>query len=334
MKFDPRFGIRRYLRAFMLVSLTIASACLSWTQEARAEEYPSKPVRLIVPFSAGGDADVIGRIIAKGLSTELKQPFIVENISGAGGNLGVERVIRSAPDGYTLLLAPMGTVSVNPSLYKTLPFDTSKDLVPISLAYETGHMIVVNPSVPAKSMAELVTLLRAQPGKYSFPSGGVGTSTHLYGELFKTSAKVDILHVPYRGNGQALTDVVAGHVQIMFPQIASSIGHVSSVRVLAVTTDKRSPFLPDVPTVAEAGMPELTGTSWGGIMAPRGTPPEIVLLLNKAIVKVLNDPETRSHLDAIGVNAHTSTPEEFGKLIASELQRWGRVIATANITVK
>jgi tripartite-type tricarboxylate transporter receptor subunit TctC len=272
--------------------------------------------------------------LAKGLGAELKQTFVVENITGAGGNVGVERVIRSEPDGYTLLLAPMGTVTVNPILYKGLTFDTSKDLIPVSLAYETGHMVVVNPSVPAKSMKELIALLRAQPGKFSFPSGGVGTSTHLYGELFKISAKVDILHVPYRGNGQALTDVVAGHVQLMFPQIASSIGHAANVRVLAVTTEKRVPALPDVPTVAEIGMPELTGTSWGGVMAPRGTPPEIVQRLNGAIATVLKDPETRARLDAISVTGRASTPEEFGKLIESDLQRWGRVIAAANITMK
>jgi tripartite-type tricarboxylate transporter receptor subunit TctC len=260
----------------------------------------------------------------------------VENVTGAGGNIGVERVVRSEPDGYTLLLAPMGVLSVNPTLYKGLRFDASKDLIPISLAYETGHLVVVNPSLQVKSLAELSDLIRGKPGKFSFASGGIGTSTHLYGEVFKMTAKVDVLHVPYRGNGQALNDVIAGQVQIMFPQIASAASQAASglVRALAVTTDNRVALLPDVPTVVEAGMPELAGTSWGGIMAPRGTPPEVVARLNSAIVKVLDSSSvTRGRLEAIGVNARTSTPDAFGSLIDVELIRWRRVIAAANLTL-
>jgi len=300
-----------------------------------AEEYPTRPVKLIVPFSVGGDADVIGRVFAERLGSELKQPIIVENVTGAGGNIGVERVIRSEPDGYTLLLAPMGVLSVNPTLYKGLTFDASRDLIPISLAYETGHLVVVNPNLPAKSLAELADLVRSKPGKFSFGSGGLGTSTHLYGEVFKMTAKADILHVPYRGNGQALNDVIAGQIQIMFPQIASAASQAASglVRPLAVTTDHRTALLPDVPTVVEAGMPELAGTSWGGIMAPRGTPPEVVARLNSAIVKVVNGSDTRARFEAIGINARTSTPEALGSLIDAELTRWRRVITAANLTI-
>jgi tripartite-type tricarboxylate transporter receptor subunit TctC len=300
-----------------------------------AEEYPTRPVKLIVPFSVGGDADVIGRVLAERLGSELKQPIIVENVTGAGGNIGVERVVRSEPDGYTLLLAPMGVLSVNPTLYKGLTFDASRDLIPISLAYETGHLVVVNPNLPAKSLAELADLIRSKSGKFSFGSGGLGTSTHLYGEVFKMTAKADILHVPYRGNGQALNDVIAGQIQIMFPQIASAASQAASglVRPLAVTTDHRTALLPDVPTVVEAGMPELAGTSWGGIMAPRGTPPEVVARLNSAIVKVLNGSDTRARFEAIGINARTSTPDALGSLIEAELTRWRRVIAAANLTL-
>jgi tripartite-type tricarboxylate transporter receptor subunit TctC len=234
-----------------------------------------------------------------------------------------------------LLLAPMGVLSVNPILYKELTFDASRDLIPISLAYETGHLVVVNPSLQVKSLAELAELVRSKPGKFSFGSGGIGTSTHLYGEVFKMTAKVDILHVPYRGNGQALNDVIAGQIQIMFPQIASAAGQAASglVRALAVTTDHRVALLPDVPTVVEAGMPELAGTSWGGIMAPRGTPPEVVARLNSAIVKVLSGSDTRGRFEAIGINARTSTPEALGSLIDVELTRWRRVVAAANLTL-
>jgi tripartite-type tricarboxylate transporter receptor subunit TctC len=320
---------------FHLMGGLLLLLSLGPTRSLSAEEYPTRPVKLIVPFSVGGDADVIGRVLAERLGAELKQPIIVENVTGAGGNIGVERVIRSEPDGYTLLLAPMGVLSVNPTLYKGLTFDASKDLIPISLAYETGHLVVVNPALPVKSLAELADLIRSKPGKFSFGSGGLGTSTHLYGEVFKMTAKGDILHVPYRGNGQALNDVIAGQIQIMFPQIASAASQAASglVRPLAVTTDHRSALLPDVPTVVEAGMPELAGTSWGGIMAPRGTPPEIVARLNSAIVKVVNGSDVRSRFEAIGINARTSTPNELGSLIDAELTRWRRVITAANLTI-
>jgi tripartite-type tricarboxylate transporter receptor subunit TctC len=329
MKVDLPRAIFHFMRGALFLLLLGPAYSLS------AEEYPTRPIKLIVPFSVGGDADVIGRVLAENLGSELKQSIIVENVTGAGGNIGVERVTRSEPDGYTLLLAPMGVLSVNPTLYKGLKFDVSKDLVPISLAYETGHLVVVNPSLQARSLAELAELARSKPGQLSFGSGGVGTSTHLYGEVFKMTAKVDALHVPYRGNGQALNDVIAGQIQMMFPQIASAASQAASglVRPLAVTTANRSPLLPDVPTVVEAGMPELAGTSWGGIMAPRGTPPDVVARLNSAIVKVVNDSATRARFETIGINARTSTPDELGHLIDAELVRWRRVITAANLTL-
>jgi tripartite-type tricarboxylate transporter receptor subunit TctC len=329
MKANLPRAIFHFIRSLPFLALLGTASSLS------AEEYPTRPIKLIVPFSVGGDADVIGRVLSESLGAELKQSIIVENVTGAGGNIGVERVVRSEPDGYTLLLAPMGVLSVNPTLYKELKFDASKDVIPISLAYETGHLVVVNPSLQAKSLAELADLIRSKPATFSFGSGGVGTSTHLYGEVFKMTAKVDILHVPYRGNGQALNDVIAGQIQIMFPQIASAASQAASglVRPLAVTTDHRIALLPDVPTAVEAGMPELAGTSWGGIMAPRGTPPEVVARLNSAIVKVLNSSATRGRLEAIGVDARTSTPDEFGRLIDVELVRWRRVITAANLTL-
>jgi tripartite-type tricarboxylate transporter receptor subunit TctC len=329
MKANLPRAIFRFIRSLPFLALLGTANSLS------AEEYPTRPIKLIVPFSVGGDADVIGRVLSESLGAELKQTIIVENVTGAGGNIGVERVVRSEPDGYTLLLAPMGVLSVNPTLYKELKFDASKDVIPISLAYETGHLVVVNPSLQVKSLTELGDLIRGKPGKFSFGSGGIGTSTHLYGEVFKMTAKVDVLHVPYRGNGQALNDVIAGQIQIMFPQIASAASQAAGglVRPLAVTTDHRIALLPDVPTVVEAGMPELAGTSWGGIMAPRGTPPEVVARLNSAIVKVLSSSATRGRLEAIGVDARTSTPDEFGRLIDVELVRWRRVITAANLTL-
>ena len=329
MKVDLPRAIFLSIRVLLFLFLLGPANSLS------AEEYPARPIKLIVPFSVGGDADVIGRILSDSLGAELKQRIVVENVTGAGGNIGVERVIRSEPDGYTLLLAPMGVLSVNPTLYKGLTFDASKELIPISLAYETGHLVVVNPSLQVRSLTELGDLIRSKPGKFSFGSGGIGTSTHLYGEVFKMTAKVDVLHVPYRGNGQALNDVIAGQIQIMFPQIASAASQAASglVTPLAVTTDRRAALLPDVPTVVEAGMPELAGTSWGGIMAPRGTPAEVVARLNGAIVKVLNSSDTRGRFEAIGINARTSTPDELGHLIDVELVRWKRVIAAANLTL-
>lgn len=329
-KFGLRRGVNRYLQMIVLGALAVVPAHPSW-----AEAYPVKPIKLVVPFSPGGDADVVGRIMAEALGAELKQHIIVENISGASGNIGFENVVHAAPDGYTLLLATMAAVSANPTLFKGLKFDPSKDLVPVSVAYEIGHVIVVNPSSKVKSLADLAELAREKPGKLTFSSAGIGSSTHLYGELFDMMEKVDMVHVPYRGNGQALSDVVANHIQVMFPQLAAAVGHVKSgsVRALAVTTNERVAFLPDVPTVAEVGMPELSGSTWAGIMVPRGTSSEIVHRLNEAIVKVMNVPAMKARLEEIGVSTRTSTPEGFSELIAVETQRWKRVIEAANLTV-
>lgn len=311
------------------------SLTLPWlAMPASAQSFPNRPIRLVLPFAAGGGTDVMTRVIAERLSALLGQRVLVENITGAGGNIGTERVIRSDPDGYTLLLATMNVVSINPALYRGLTFDIPRDLVPVSLLLETGHIIVARPGAPFTTLAGLADAARARPRTITFASAGLGTSTHLYGELFRHITGMDIVHVPYRGNGPALADVIAGHVDVMFDQVPNSSEHVRAGRLaaLAVTTEARLPFLPDVPTAAEAGMPGLMGTSWAGMCAPRGTPPVVVAGLNAALQTVLNDPGVTNRLQTLGATARGSTPEAFGGLIATELTKWTAVIRAANLS--
>ncbi len=318
---------RRALLATALAAPATARAQGAWS--------PTRPIRFVVPFPAGGATDVVARVLAERLQEALGQPVVVENRTGAGGNIGVENVVRSPADGTTLLMGTTGTLTVNPHLYASLGFDPLRDLAPISMAFTTDHVLIVNPQVAAQTGQEFLALVRARPGALSYGSAGSGSSTHTVPELFKLAARVDIAHVPYRGSAPALNDLVAGTVQVMLDQIPSAIGQIQGgrVRALAVTGARRSPLLPDVPTLAEIGLPEAQATSWGAVMAPGGTPAPIVLRVNAAIREALAQPAVRERLAAAGADGVSSTPEELAALLRAESTKWARVVREARITV-
>jgi tripartite-type tricarboxylate transporter receptor subunit TctC len=314
-------------------------ACLAFWSAASTvqaqDDYPNRPVRIVVPFAAGGSTDVVARILADKLAQEYKQPFVVENRAGAGGNIGADAVAKSPADGYTLLMGTTGVLSINNYLYKNMSYDAAKDLTPVSYTSLITNILVVPTDVPAKSVAELVALAKAKPGSLSFASSGAGSSTHLSGELFKAMAGIDILHIPYRGSSQALTDVVAGQVTMLFDNAPSSIGFVQQgkLRALAVTSTKRMPSLPDVPTVDEAGVKGYESLSWSGIVAPAATPRPIIAKLNRSIDRILKTDEVKQKLAGLGVDPVGGPPEAFARHIRVESEKWGKLIKSANITI-
>jgi tripartite-type tricarboxylate transporter receptor subunit TctC len=293
-----------------------------------AAEYPVRPVTLIVAFTPGGPSDVLARILGKRLHELLGQPFVVENRPGAGGNIAAETVANSPPDGYTLLMGNNSILATNASLYKKLSYDPEKDFRPISLIGSQANILVVNPALPVSSMAELIALAKAKPGQLNFASSGHGAAAHLAGELFRTEAKVDIVHVAYKGAAPALQDVVAGHVHMMFATAASVVGLIKDqkVRPLAVTTPKRTALLPDIPTVAELGIPGFDATTWHGLVAPAGASNEVIGTLHFATVSALNDPGLRKSLMDLGVDIVGSTPKEFDAYIKAEIPKWAAVV--------
>jgi tripartite-type tricarboxylate transporter receptor subunit TctC len=309
-----------------------ALACLlafaGATGVACAADYPARPVTVVVGFPPGGPSDVLARIVAKKLGELLGQPFVIDNRPGAGGNVAGEVVAHAPPDGYTLLMGNNSILATNASLYKKLDFDPEKDFAPISLVGTQGSVLVVNPNVPAHSMAELIALAKAHPGKLNFASSGYGAAAHLAGELFKAQAQIDIVHVPYKGAAAALQDVIAGQDQIMFATIASVVGHIKSglVRPLAVTELKRAAILPDIPTIDELGLKGFDATTWHGLVAPAGTPPAIIEVLHHATVAALADPDVRRALGALGVDIESDTPAEFAAYIKAEIPKWAAVI--------
>ncbi len=317
---------RRFLR------MAASAATLSTVSRvAMAQSYPSRPVRLIAPFPAGGVVDLYARLIGQWLSERLGQPFIVENRVGAGGNIGTEAVVRAAADGYTLLqMSSANAWSV--SLYDNLSFNFVHDIVPIASLYQAPAILVVHPSFPAKSVPELIAYAKANPGKINMASGGVASAQHVYGELFKMMARVDMQHVPYRGGGPALADLIAGQVPLMFDTLATSIGHVraNKLRALAVTSMTRLAMLPDVPAVAEF-VPGYEGIGWQGIGAPRNTPAEIVDRLNREISAALADPRIKARIADLGATTFASSPAEFAAFIVAYTEQWTKVIRTANI---
>jgi tripartite-type tricarboxylate transporter receptor subunit TctC len=308
-------------------------AVLSGT--APAADYPSRPVSIVVAFTPGGPSDVLSRLIARRLQEILHQPFIVENRPGAGGNLAAEQVKNADPDGYTLLMGNNSILATNAALYKKLSYDAQKDFAPISLVGTQPNILVVNPSVPANSMAELIALAKASPGALNFASSGHGAAAHLAGELFKTEAKINIVHVAYKGAAPALQDVIAGHVQMMFATSASVIGLIKNekVRALAVTTMKRTALLPDLPTVDELGLKGFDATTWHGLVAPAGTPKEIVEMLNIAVTEALKDPATQKALLDLGVDVVGSSPKEFEDYIKSEIPKWTAVVKASGAQI-
>src|SRR3954452_23792932 len=277
----------------VLAALLVGLAAFCTDVSARAAEYPTGPVTFIVAFTPGGPSDVLARILGKKLEQLLGQPFVIENRPGAGGNIAAELAARAAPDGYTLLMGNNSILATNASLYRKLGFDPEKDFLPISLIGSQANILVVNPALPVKSMAELIALAKEKPGQLDFASSGYGAAAHLSGELFKAQAHVDIVHIAYKGAAPALQDVIAGHVQMMFATAASVVSHVKDglVRPLAVTTLTRSAVLPDIPTVAELGLAGFDATTWHGLVAPAGTPRQVIEALHRATVTALNDPE-------------------------------------------
>jgi tripartite-type tricarboxylate transporter receptor subunit TctC len=296
---------------------------------ARAQSYPTRPVRLVAGFPDGGVVDMFARLMGQLLSDRLGQPFVIENRAGAGGNLAVEAVVKGPPDGYTLLMIASNN-AWNATLYDNLSFNFIRDIAPVASIYSGSGVLVVHPSFPAKSVAELITYAKAHPGKINMASGGVGSAQHVYGELFKIMADVEMLHVPYRGGGPALTDLLAGQVQLMFDTLATSIGHIraGTLRPLAVTASKRVEVLPDLPPVADF-VPGYEGTGWQGIGVRRGTPAEIIDKLNREINAGLADPQVKARIADLGATVFTSSPAEFGKYIADYTEKWARVIKSA-----
>ena len=315
------------LRALFAIALAIACCPAPALAADSAASYPNRPIRIVVPFAAGGPSDVMARALAQKMTQEWGQPVIVDNRTGASGIIGADFVAKSAPDGYTLLQAQVGD-AISVSLYSKLPYSFEKDFAPITLAGLTPFILVAHPSVPAKNVQEMIALARARPGSLSFGSSGAGTASHLSGELLKSMAGIDILLVPYKGQSAATTDLLGGQVAMMFNNPITSLAHVKSgkLRALAVSTAKRFSQLPEVPTVAESGLPGFDVGFWLGALAPAGTPQPVIDKLNTAMVKALRDPEVVERLTAMGVEIVGNTPDEFGRIIRADIVKWGKVV--------
>ena len=318
-----------------MIRRTLAAALVGLAASAHAQDFPTKPIRIVVPFPPAGATDIIGRIVAADFQKAWGQPATVENRAGAGGNVGTEIVARAPPDGYTLLVGTVGTHGINASLYPKLPYDPIKDFEPVSLVALVPNLMVVHPSVPAKTVQEFIAYARTRPGKIDYASSGNGTSIHLAAELFKTMSNTFLVHIPYRGSGPAVTDLLGGQVQVMFDNMPSALPHVRAgkLRPLGVTSAKRSPALPDVPTIAEAGLKGYEASSWFGILAPAGTPKAIVDRLQQQIARGLATPEGRERLATQGAEPIAGTPAEFAAHIRAEIAKWGQVVKAAGAKV-
>jgi tripartite-type tricarboxylate transporter receptor subunit TctC len=312
------------MKASRLVVLLLG---LASAQLAPAQGFPARPVRLVVPYAAGGPVDIVGRILGQKLSEAFHQQVIVDNRAGGGGNIALEIVARAAPDGYTLLMGANGVIAINPSLYKTMPVDTQKDFAPISMVASSPMILVVHPSVAAGSVKELIALAKARPGAINYASSGSGSTAHLSSELFKSMARINMVHVPYKGAGPALTDLVGGQVQIMFTGVSSTLPFVKSgkLKALAVSSEKRLPLLPDMPTVAES-LPGYEVLTWYGVFAPAATPRDILDRLHATLVEVLATPDAKARLATLGADVQTNTPQAFAQAVARETAKWARIV--------
>lgn len=302
---------------------------------SHAQPFPSRPIRIIVPFGPGGFTDVAARILQKELAPAIGQPVVIENKPGAGSTIGTAEVAKQAkPDGYTLVMISTTHV-ITPHLYKEMPYDPIKDFTPVMKLAEGPYVLVVHPSLPVKSVADLIALAKSKPGAVDYASSGNGSSQHLVGALFATMAGAPLNHVPYKGSSGAMNDLLGGQVKVSFVGVPNALPNLASgkLRALAVTTAKRYPGLPDVPTLDEAGVKGYDATLWLGLLAPPGTPRDIVLKLNSEITKILSTPDARKFMSSAGVDVATSTPEEFGALLQSELDRWGKVVRETGATV-
>ena len=301
-----------------------------------AESYPARAVRMVVGFPPGGTTDIMGRIAAQKLSDTFGQQVIVDNRPGAGGNIATELVARAAPDGYTLLASPGSTLTINPSLYAKLGFDTLRDFAPVTILAEVPNLLVVHPSLPARSVKELIALARSRPGQLNYASTGAGQSTHLSMELFKSMARVDLNHVPYKGSAPALTDLIGGQVTLMFDNMPTALPHAKSgrLRPLAVSTARRAAVFPELPTVAEAALPGFEVSVWFGILAPAQTPRDLVQRLNGVLAKALQASDVKTRLADQGAEAVGNTPEQFTDVIRADLAKWAKVIQAAGIRLE
>jgi tripartite-type tricarboxylate transporter receptor subunit TctC len=314
--------------------IAAAIACAATTSSAQG--FPEKPIRFVVGFTPGGPSDILARALGQKLAERWNQQVVIENRPGAGGNVAAEAVARSAADGYTWLLGNNSILATNHSLYRSLPYDPVKDFAPVSLVAVQPNILVVHPQVPANSVAELIALAKKNPGKLNYASSGAGAAAHLAGELFKTMAGVDLVHVPYKGAQPALTDVIAGQVQVMFATSASVIPFIKAgkLRGLAVTSARRSPSVPDLPTVAEAGVAGFEAITWHGVVVPAATPAPLVERLNREIVSVLGLPDLRERLAALGAEVLAGTPREFADYIAAEIPKWSKVVRDSGARIE
>ncbi|NNG24450.1 Bug family tripartite tricarboxylate transporter substrate binding protein [Telluria aromaticivorans] len=334
----PRFfvdALKFRTRVFIVGTAAGVLSLLPLAAQAQAA-FPAKTITIIVPFSAGGTTDILARVVGQYMSRDLGQPVVVDNRAGAGGNIGAQAVARATPDGHTILMGTVGTHAINQSLYKKLAFDPIKDFAPLSRVALVPNLVVANPAQPFKNVKELIAYAKANPGKVTFGSSGSGSSIHLSGELFQHMAGVEMKHVAYRGSAPAVTDLLGGHIALMFDNMPSAIGHVKSgkLRALAVTTPKRSPALPEVPTIAEAGVPGYEATSWFGLLAPAKTPAPVVARLNASILKALADPEVKKKMLEQGAEPHGEKPEQFAQFIQAETAKWGKIVKQSGATAE
>ena len=322
--------LKIFIRTIALSGLALAA------QAQTAANYPNKPIRMIVPFSAAGTTDILARAIGQELTKAWGQPVVVENRPGAGGNTGADVVAKAPADGYTLLMGAVSPMAINVTLYyPKLPYDVVKDFAPVTLVATVPNLLVVHPSVPVTTVKELIALAKAKPGQLTFASSGNGTSIHLSGELFKSMAGVDMLHIPYKGSGPAITDLIGGQVNMMFDNMPSVLAQVKGgkLRAIAVTTRERSPALPEVPTIAESGLPGFDASSWFGIFAPAGTPKDIVAKLSTAVAKSLHTTEMKERLAGQGAVAVGNTPEQYGEFVKTEIAKWAKVVKASGAKI-
>ena len=321
-------------RAFLHLAAGAATLPML-SQFAMGQAYPARPVRVIVPFSPGGPTDVCARLIAQKLTDHLGKQFFVENVAGAGGNIGTGQAAKATPDGYTILIAVNSHV-INPTLYDKVPYDPFKDFEAVTLAASFASAFSINPSVAANSVSELVALIKANPGKFSFASPGLGTPSHLLGEQFRVTAGLDIVHIPYGGSGPAIAAAVAGHTQIAFAALSAAAPQAKDgkLRILAVMSKVRSPAYPDAPTIAQAGYPDLDGDGWVGVLVPTGTPKDIVALLQREVSQIIAQSDLQARLSALGFSAVGNSPAEFEAQMKLENEKWAKVIRAANIKAR
>jgi len=320
---------------FHVVCLLLALVAPASVAEA-AEAYPSKPIRLIVPFSPGGPADVLARVMGDKIGASMGKPVVVDNRAGAGGNIGMALGAKAAPDGYTLVLAPAGNLTVNPSLYRNVPYDVAKDFAPVTVVAAVPNILVVHPSIPAKNLTEFIAYAKSHPGQLNCSSPGAGSGAHLAGELFKSMVGADMVHVPFNGIAPAVTAVLAGDVQLMFAGAPAVLQHVRAgkLHALGVASLKRIAGAPDLPTLSESGLAGFNVTSWYSIVAPAGTPPEIVARLQREIDKALREPDVREKLAGLGAEPIANTPAEFAAMIKTETAKWSEIVKSAKITIE